>query len=144
MLRTTRLLRARAADTRVLLIGSGLVAGPVVELLSARAGVAVTIGLTPPANLPPLSHLLFISGFAGSMDQLGAQRLAQRNSRATAVPLNASDPEELGRAVAAHDIVISLVPAGLHPNVAQACIAHRRNMVTSSYISPKMAALDSA
>jgi saccharopine dehydrogenase-like NADP-dependent oxidoreductase len=36
----------------------------------------------------------------------------------------------------------SLIPALLHPRVAEAAIRHKKNMVTSSYISPEMQALD--
>jgi saccharopine dehydrogenase-like NADP-dependent oxidoreductase len=40
------------------------------------------------------------------------------------------------------DIAISLVPAPFHPNIARACIKHKKHLITSSYISPEMRALD--
>ena len=40
------------------------------------------------------------------------------------------------------DLVISLLPARLHPLVAEACVEARRNMVTASYLSPAIRALD--
>jgi alpha-aminoadipic semialdehyde synthase len=41
-----------------------------------------------------------------------------------------------------YDLVISYVPPPFHPNVAKACIAEKKNMVTASYISPEILALD--
>ncbi len=46
--------------------------------------------------------------------------------------------------VAEHDLAVSLLPAPMHPVVAKACIAHGKPMVTTSYISPEMRALDGA
>ncbi|MFY7731031.1 MAG: saccharopine dehydrogenase family protein [Flavobacterium sp.] len=40
------------------------------------------------------------------------------------------------------DIVISMLPAHLHYEVAKDCITYRKHMVTASYISPAMAELD--
>lgn len=40
------------------------------------------------------------------------------------------------------DIVISMLPAHMHLKVAEDCIALKKNMVTASYISPEMKALD--
>jgi alpha-aminoadipic semialdehyde synthase len=52
------------------------------------------------------------------------------------------DESGLERAVAVCDVVVSLVPAPFHPPVAKAAIKHKKNMVTASYVSPAMAALD--
>ena len=41
-----------------------------------------------------------------------------------------------------HNTNCSLVPATLHPAIAVVAIKHGKNMVTTSYISPEMAALD--
>jgi alpha-aminoadipic semialdehyde synthase len=48
---------------------------------------------------------------------------------------------ELDKLIKEHDCVVSLLPYGLHPDVAALCIKHRRHMVTTSYVSPKMKAL---
>lgn len=42
-----------------------------------------------------------------------------------------------------YDLCISLLPYTLHPVVAELCIKYGVNMITSSYISPEMMALDS-
>jgi hypothetical protein len=38
----------------------------------------------------------------------------------------------------------SLLPAPMHTAVAKHCIQHRKHLVTASYISPEMKALDQA
>ncbi len=53
-----------------------------------------------------------------------------------------SNTDGLEALVQQHDIVISLLPYNLHPLVARMCIKHHTNMVTSSYVSPEMAALN--
>ncbi|MBL4709491.1 MAG: saccharopine dehydrogenase NADP-binding domain-containing protein [Flavobacteriales bacterium] len=40
------------------------------------------------------------------------------------------------------DIVISMLPAHMHIDVAKDCIAYQKHMVTASYISPEMKALE--
>jgi len=50
--------------------------------------------------------------------------------------------EELNRMVEGVDLVVSMIPPRMHPIVAEACISNRVNMVTTSYISPEMQALD--
>ena len=40
------------------------------------------------------------------------------------------------------DIVISYVPAFLHPKIAEVCLEENKNMITASYISKELAALN--
>jgi spermidine synthase len=56
----------------------------------------------------------------------------------------AADPTALEAAVAAHDLVISLVPYTHHAAVVQAAIKGKTHVVTTSYISPALHALDGA
>ena len=51
---------------------------------------------------------------------------------------NASLAELVGRA----DVVVSLLPATMHVPIAKECISQSRHMVTASYVSAEMAALD--
>jgi saccharopine dehydrogenase-like NADP-dependent oxidoreductase len=51
-------------------------------------------------------------------------------------------PERLPELVASHDLAVSLLPYAYHPQVAKLCIANGKNMVTTSYVSPEMQALD--
>ncbi len=52
------------------------------------------------------------------------------------------DEATLDRLVAEHDISVSLLPFAYHLMVAKLCIKHKKNMVTASYISPEMDALN--
>jgi alpha-aminoadipic semialdehyde synthase len=38
--------------------------------------------------------------------------------------------------------ICSLLPAPFHPSIAKLCIMHQKHMLTASYISPDMKALD--
>ncbi len=51
--------------------------------------------------------------------------------------------EELDGMVKDVDLVVSMIPPKMHVIVAKACLKHQVNMVTTSYTSPEMAALDS-
>jgi saccharopine dehydrogenase-like NADP-dependent oxidoreductase len=56
---------------------------------------------------------------------------------------NATPPyDELNKMVAEVDLVVSMIPPKLHVIVADACLKQGKNMVTTSYISPEMMALD--
>ncbi len=44
--------------------------------------------------------------------------------------------------IAAADIVVSMLPAHMHYHVAKKCVDLKKNMVTASYVSPEIRALD--
>ncbi len=50
--------------------------------------------------------------------------------------------EELDKMVKDVDLVVSMIPPSMHVIVAKACLKFGINMVTTSYISPEMKALD--
>jgi saccharopine dehydrogenase-like NADP-dependent oxidoreductase len=54
----------------------------------------------------------------------------------------AREPERLGEIVAGHDLAVSLLPWQYHPQVAKSCVAHGKNMVTTSYVKDSMKVLD--
>ncbi len=70
-----------------------------------------------------------------------AEAMVGGRERGSACQLNIEDAQELGRMVAGADLTISLLPAPLHPQVAEACIVRGKPMVTTSYVSPEMKAL---
>ncbi|KAI8331437.1 Saccharopine dehydrogenase-domain-containing protein [Choanephora cucurbitarum] len=107
----------------VLLLGSGMVAGPLVEHLARRND----------------THLVVASNVVEE-----AKALVAGYTNASVVPLDLSQLSELDRLVSKADVVVSLVPAFFHPQVAKVCIEHGKDMVTASYVSPEMQALDSA
>ena len=50
--------------------------------------------------------------------------------------------DALAKDVAAGDVVISMLPATMHVQVAELCLEKEAHFISSSYISPEMAALD--
>ena len=46
--------------------------------------------------------------------------------------------------ISIHDIVISMLPARFHPEVATLCLRYSKHLLTASYISEDMKALDEA
>jgi len=116
---------ARAqAEKRVLVLGSGYVSEPLVEYLLRD----------------PLTHISVASAIQTELD-----KLAQKYDNVQPELINVSErPDHLSRLVESADVVVSLLPYSLHPLVAKACIQHRTNMVTASYCTPEMRALDAA
>ena len=60
----------------------------------------------------------------------------------TAVSWTMEDKDALDALIRTHDIVVSLLPYTYHVEVAEKCIAHKKNMLTTSYVSDAMKALD--
>mgnify|MGYP000291570631 CR=1 FL=1 len=58
--------------------------------------------------------------------------------------IRAFEPGALAAALAPGDVVVSMLPADRHVELAQAAIARGAHFVSSSYIAPEMRALDAA
>ncbi|KAJ2874369.1 hypothetical protein FB639_004109, partial [Coemansia asiatica] len=71
-----------------------------------------------------------------------ARRLAYQFPNTKVALLNVSDTLNLDKLVSECDVVVSLVPAHLHPQIANAAIKRGKHMVTASYLSPEMQKLD--
>ncbi|MBD3581964.1 saccharopine dehydrogenase family protein [Flavobacterium selenitireducens] len=71
-----------------------------------------------------------------------AQRKANGHKNATAIALDIKDKTQRMSEIEKSDIVISMLPAHMHIEVAKDCIALKKHMVTASYISDAMASLD--
>lgn len=70
-----------------------------------------------------------------------AQSLASGLPGTKAISLDASSPD-LDAQVAAHDLVISLIPYTHHATVIKSAIKGKTHVVTTSYVSPAMKELD--
>lgn len=107
---------------RILVLGAGMVAGPLVRyLLDAGAELTVT-----------------------SLEIAEAERLIGGRAAGRALQFDVVDDDTLSRLVAGHDLVVSLVPYAYHPKVAGHCLRHGRHLITASYVAPAMQALDGA
>ena len=73
-----------------------------------------------------------------------AQKLINNHKNATAIRLDVFDKEDREQAIQAATIVISMLPARFHIEVARDCVTFEKSMVTASYISDEMEALDAA
>ena len=76
------------------------------------------------------------------LDQKLAEEKVKDHPRGQALGINSTDQISLYHIIAGADIVVSMLPAHMHIPVATACIALGKHMVTASYISPEMEALD--
>lgn len=63
------------------------------------------------------------------------------NERIQLFKLDASDADQRRSVIAHADLVISMLPAKFHPEVARDCIDLRTDLITPSYVSPAMKAL---
>ena len=78
----------------------------------------------------------------GDVSLESAQSKVSNHSNATAIQLDVFNAEERSNAIQKADIVISMLPARFHIEVAKDCITYGKHMVTASYISDEMKALD--
>ena len=106
---------------KVLILGAGLVARPLVRYLLDQPGFQVEVA---------------------SRTVSKAEKLIEGHPRGIAKELNLKSEEALNSEVAGADIAISMVPYAFHPKVAQLCLAHKKPMVTTSYVSEAMGKLD--
>ncbi len=73
-----------------------------------------------------------------------ALKLINNHKNAKAIILDVFDKFEREKEIKKTDIVISMLPARFHTEVAKDCIKFEKHMVTASYISEEMKALDEA
>ncbi|MFV8353211.1 saccharopine dehydrogenase family protein [Flavobacterium sp. XS1P32] len=80
----------------------------------------------------------------GDLSLALAQRKTNDHKNATAIALDIYDNEQRKKAIENADIVISMLPAHLHIEVARDCIVYKKSLVTASYVSDAMQELDEA
>jgi len=107
---------------KVLLLGAGLVTKPLVDYLLEQEGIELHIG---------------------SRTLKKAEELIKGHKKGVAFQLNVDDTSALEEAVKGRDLVISLVPYTYHVQIAKFCLKYKKNMITTSYVSPQMKELDS-
>ncbi|CAD6199885.1 unnamed protein product [Caenorhabditis auriculariae] len=110
-------------DKKVLLLGAGMVSGPFADFYSKQKDVVLTVA---------------------TESQMDGQRLMTAPNISSVVVDVAREPHRIEKLIGEHDLVVSLLPFNFHPQIARMCIANHRDMVTSSYVSPELEALDKA
>ena len=108
----------------VLVFGAGLVAKPLVQYLLEEAGFQVTVA----------------SRTLGKAEALVG---GHPHGKAVAFDIT-QDSASLGDLVAGADLAVSLLPYIHHVQIAEQCIFHGKHLVTTSYVSDGMRALDGA
>ena len=80
----------------------------------------------------------------GDLSLALAQKKTNDHPNATAIALDIFDEDQRKKAIQIADIVISMLPAHLHIQVAKDCIIYKKHLVTASYVSDAMQELDAA
>ena len=80
----------------------------------------------------------------GDVNIQHAKKLIGNHENAQAIVLDVFDKQSREQAVENADIVVSMLPARFHIEVAKDCITFGKHMVTASYISYEMQALDNS
>ena len=106
---------------KILVLGAGLVSGPLVHYLLDQDEFEVTVA---------------------SRTVEKAQALVGDAANGIAKRVDVSDEESLENLIAQADLSISLLPYVYHPLVAKLCVKHKKQMVTASYVKDEMRALD--
>jgi len=78
----------------------------------------------------------------GDLNVDNAKKLVGSHPNTDVIHLDVFNAKSRVAAVKKADIVVSMLPARFHIEVAKDCITYKKNMVTASYVSPEMQALD--
>lgn len=104
---------------RILILGAGLVAGPIIRHLLSK-----NYQLTLASNTP--EHAI---------------QIVQGHPNATVVDWSIDNEAALSKMVSEADLAVSLLPYVFHLKVAEQCLVHGKHLVTTSYVKPEMQAL---
>ncbi|WP_431110726.1 saccharopine dehydrogenase family protein [Winogradskyella poriferorum] len=78
----------------------------------------------------------------GDLNVENAKKLVSDHNDVNIIHLDVFDSNSRSKAVKNADIVISMLPARFHIEVARDCVTYKKHMVTASYVSKEMEALD--
>jgi saccharopine dehydrogenase (NADP+, L-glutamate forming) len=71
-----------------------------------------------------------------------AEEKTKGNAHSSVFQFDAKDELHLDREISQSDLVISMLPAFMHPMVARMCLKHFKHLITPSYVSPEMREMD--
>ncbi len=111
------------------------------KILVIGAGKSASYLIKYLLNKSEQEELLVI---VGDVNFSNAKKLIDGHENAQAIMLDVFDKKSRQNAIQNSDIVISMLPARFHVEVAKDCISFNKNMVTASYISEDMQKLDKA
>lgn len=105
---------------KVLILGAGMVVKPMVHYLLDN-NIDITIA---------------------SRTKSKADEMLEGYARGKSITWTIDQLDMLDDLIKTHDLIVSLLPYSHHVTVAERCIAHKKNMLTTSYVSPEMKKLD--
>ncbi len=108
---------------KVAILGAGFVTEPLAGYLMDECAYDVVIATRTPSK---------------------AEKIIGGRRNGTAMAWVAEQHDALDTLVREVDLVVSMIPPHMHIPVAEACLRHRKHLVTTSYISPEMQGLDAA
>lgn len=78
----------------------------------------------------------------GDLDLALAQSKIEGYSRGEALQFDATNDDFVKEQITKADLVISMLPAFMHVGIAEECINQKKHLITPSYVSKEMKALD--
>jgi len=106
---------------KVAVLGAGLVSEPLTQYLLDECEYEVVIATRTPSR---------------------AEKIIGGRRKGRFMLWESEQSDVLDKLVQEVDLVVSMIPPTMHIPVAEACLRHRKHLVTTSYISPEMQALD--
>lgn len=103
----------------ILVLGAGRSSGSLINYLAKQAGDRWKICV-------------------GDINESAAREKIVSCPGGKAIAFNIEDQKESATAIGNADVVISLLPADLHPKVAGLCLAMKKHLMTASYVSEEM------
>jgi saccharopine dehydrogenase-like NADP-dependent oxidoreductase len=108
---------------KILVLGSGMMVEPLIDHLLKNE----------------LNHVMIGTNMLESAKKLIEKK---KNSRLAAEELDVMDESKLKELIRKSHLVVSYVPPFLHERVGKACLAEKKHMITTSYISEALMKLD--
>ncbi len=106
---------------KILVLGAGMVSRPMIQYLLDQ----------------PDFHVIMASRTVSK-----AEQMIDRHPQGEAFSLDVNDDKKVDDFVSKADVVVSLLPYTYHVKVAEMCLTHKKHMITTSYVSDAMKALD--
>ena len=105
----------------ILVLGAGMVSRPMIRYLLDQ----------------PNYHVIMASRTVSK-----AEQMIDGHPQGEAISLDVNDDKKVEDLISKADVVVSLLPYTYHVKVAEMCIQHKKQMITTSYVSDAMRALD--
>ena len=106
---------------KILVLGAGMVSRPMIQYLLDQ----------------PDFHVIMASRTVSK-----AEQMIDGHPHGEAFSLDVNDDKKVEDFVSKADVVVSLLPYTYHVKVAEMCIKYKKHMITTSYVSDAMRALD--